>query len=137
MPTVSSIQEVRNHIRALPSMVALKPDDYAERGGLADVVVRESSDLKATQLRKVFHYVKDLRRQFQKGEAKFERGKVSLMMPLLAYARGREHIPNEFYELLVLCFGQDKCKTADDFESAVNFLEAIMAYHKYYNPKGS
>jgi CRISPR-associated protein Csm2 len=127
-------QEVQRLIRALPSMSALKPDEYAEKDGWADIVAADR-DIKATQLRKIFHYVKDLKREFQRSEPNINRGKVSLLMPMLAYAHGRKHIPKDFFELLTLCFGQDKCKTADDFESAVNFLEAIMAYHKYHNPK--
>jgi CRISPR type III-A-associated protein Csm2 len=133
----SSMQDVQNYIKALTSLSALKPEDYAEKGGWADVVVQNSQGLKATQLRKIFHYIKDLKREFQKNEGNFNRGKVALIMPSLAYAQGRGHIPKDFYELLALCFGQAKCKTAEDFESAVNFLEAIMAYHKFYNPKES
>ena len=137
MPAASSMQDVQKYIKALPSISALRPEDYAEKDGWADVVVRNSQGLKATQLRKIFHYIKDLKREFQKSEGNFNRGKVALIMPSLAYAQGRNHIPKDFYELLALCFGQAKCKTAEDFESAVNFLEAIMAYHKFYNPKES
>ena len=136
MPAAQNIQEVKRLIQALPSMSSLKPEEYAEKGGWADIVISTSSDrLKANQLRKVFHHIKDLKREFQKVDGSFNRGKVSMVMPLLAYAKGRGHLPQDFFELLSLCFGQDKCKTVDDFENAVNFLEAIMAYHKFYNPK--
>ncbi len=114
-------------------MSALNPEDYAEKDGWAHVVA-QTSGIKATQLRKIFHYIKDLNREFQKNETSFNRAKVALLMPTLAYAQGRNHLPKDFYELLTLCFGQDKCRTAQDFESAANFLEAIMAYHKYLNP---
>lgn len=130
---VKSIADVQKQINTLPSMSAIKPDDYAERDGWADVVA-QNSDIKATQLRKVFHYVKDLKREFQKSDASFNRAKVALLMPSLAYAYGRKHLPKEFYELLTLCFGQDKCKTASDFNSAADFLEAILAYHKFHHP---
>jgi CRISPR type III-A-associated protein Csm2 len=135
MPTiVSNIQDVQRNIRALPSMAALQPEDYAEKGGWADIVVNTGETLKATQLRKVFHYIKDLKREFQKSDDSFNRSKVALLMPSLAYAQGRGHLPRDFYDLLTVCFGQEKCKTAADFESAANFLEAILAYHKYYHP---
>jgi len=124
------MQDVQKFIRALPSMSAVKPEDYAEKDGWAHVVAR-TSDIKPTQLRKVFHYIKDLKREFQRNDESFDRSKVALLMPSLAYAQGRGHLPREFFELLILCFGQEKCKTALDFESAANFLEAIMAYHKY------
>jgi len=136
MPThASNIQDVQKHIRALPSMSALQPEDYAEKGGWADIVVNTGDTLKATQLRKIFHYIKDLKREFQRREANFNRSKVALLMPSLAYAHGRGHLPKDFFELLTVCFGQEKCKTDADFESAANFLEAILAYHTYYHPK--
>lgn len=131
MPTLANtIQDVQKSIRALPSMSALDPKDYAEKDGWADIVAK-TSIIKANQLRKIFHYIKELRREFQKNNSNFNRAKVALLMPSLAYAQGRDLIPKDFFELLILCFGQDKCKTAQDFESASNFLEAILAYHKY------
>jgi len=134
---VKNIQDVISAIKALPSMSAIRPEDYAEKDGWAEMVVTSTRGvLKATQLRKIFHYIKDLKRNFQE-DGTFSRAKVALISPQLAYASGRGHIPREFYDLLTLCFGQTKCKSIEDFESGVNFLEAIMAYHKYYHPKES
>lgn len=136
MPQANSIFDVQRFIQALPSMAELKPEDYAEKDGWADVVANTNTknEMKATQLRKIFHYVKDLKREFEKNK-NFNRAKVALLMPSLAYAKGRGHLPEEFYNLFILCFGQDKCKTAADFNSAANFLEAILAYHKFYHSK--
>lgn len=133
MLQINTIQEVERFIRNLPSMSHLKPEDYAEPDGLADVVAR--TEIKATQLRKIFHYVKELKREFEKTDTKFNRAKVALIMPSLAYAQGRKLIPAEFYDLLKLCLGPEKCNSADDFRNAADFLEAIMAYHKYHHPK--
>ncbi|MEM4204196.1 MAG: type III-A CRISPR-associated protein Csm2 [Candidatus Methanomethylicaceae archaeon] len=131
-PKQRPIDNVIQFIQNLPSMSHLKPEDYAEVNGLAEQVGKQ--EIKATQLRKIFHYIKDLKRQFQRSGGSFDRAKVALIMPSLAYAKGRKLIPEEFYELLALCFGPQKCKSFADFESAANFLEAIMAYHKYYHP---
>ena len=128
-----SIQEVKNEIKTLPSMAALSPERYAEEGGLAESFVSHIySDLKPTQLRKVFHHVKDLQREFRQTPESYSRAKIAMIMPTLAYAVGRKLIPLDFYELMKLCFGNEKCKTQADFERAAEFLEAIMAYHKYY-----
>jgi CRISPR-associated protein Csm2 len=136
MAPVTTIQEVHRYVTNLPSMSKLDPAVYAEPGGLADAVVLSAGrDLKATQLRKIFHYIKNLQRQFQKSDVGFNRNKVALIMPSLAYAKGRRLIPDKFFDLLALCFGQAKCRTVEDFDSAANFLEAIMAYHKFHNPK--
>jgi CRISPR-associated protein Csm2 len=116
-------------ITELKSMSALKPEDYALEDGLADSFVA-NSNIKATQLRKFFHAVKDIQREF-KHEQKFDKSRVALMMPMLAYAVGRNVIPQTFYTLMELIFIK-KTTTLEDFESAVNFLEAVMAYHKYH-----
>jgi CRISPR type III-A-associated protein Csm2 len=130
----NEIREVIVNVKKLKSMADLNPEDYAERNGWADTIVQKTK-IKATQLRKIFHYIKDLRREFNRSETGFNRAKVAMIMPSLAYAKGRGHIPEDMYELLTLCFSQDKCKSKEDFDSAVNFLEAIMAYHKFYHPK--
>lgn len=127
-PQQSQIQPAIDRVRSLKSMSQLMPEDYAPQGKLAELVAQKVA-INPTQLRKIFHYVKDLRRTFQK--EKFDRGKLALMMPMLAYSRGRDLIPEDFYQLMVLCFS-DKCNTSEDFESATRFLEAVMAYHKYY-----
>ncbi|MGB9800267.1 MAG: type III-A CRISPR-associated protein Csm2 [Thermanaerothrix sp.] len=129
-----TIKEVVQKIRALRSMKDLNPEEYAVEGGWADIVAKEA-DIKATQLRRIFHYVKDLKLKYQRDPDKFNRASISMLMPMFAYAKGRGHIKQDFYELLTLCFGPEKCQTAEDFESAANFLEAIMAYHKYYHSK--
>ncbi|MEJ5201161.1 MAG: type III-A CRISPR-associated protein Csm2 [Anaerolineales bacterium] len=124
-------QEVKSKIEQLPKMANLKPEDYAGRCGWAESVVKDQgSKLKATQLRKIFHYVKSLKREF-KDQGNFNRAKVVLIMPTLAYAVGRNLITEEFYELLTTML--NKCQTSQDFESVANFLEAIMAYHKYHD----
>jgi len=131
-----SYQEIKDELARLPSMSALEPKDYAEEDGLANAFVvalgAGQMQLKPTQLRKVFHQVKDLQRQFKTNSTTFDRSRVALIMPTLAYAAGRKLVPLEFYEVMKLCFGKGKCETLDDFTSAAAFLEAIMAYHKYH-----
>lgn len=127
-----TVQEVLAQLRGLKSMSELSSERYSEETGLAFAFVSQlpKGKLKPTQIRKVFHQVKDIQKEFKKG-GDFNRARVALIMPTLAYSVGRDLIPKEFYELMKLCFGSEKCKTRQDFESAANFLEAIMAYHKY------
>lgn len=117
------------------TMKDLPAEVFAEVGGLADRFVQEInvSRLKPTQLRRIFHLIKDMQREFQHDKASFSRGKIAIIMPQLAYAYGRDLIPREFYEMLTYCFGRDKCVTQEDFDNAADFLEAVMAYHKYYS----
>ena len=124
------VNKILEEIQNLPSMSKLAPEKYAETGGYADEFVKGSSDLKSNQLRKIFHYIKGLKREFD--TMGFDRRKVSLVIPRLAYASGRNLIPYDFYKLMNLCFEKKRCNTKEDFDTAVNFLEAIVAYHKYH-----
>src|SRR5690606_34164913 len=94
-----TIKEVVQKIRALRSMKDLNPEEYAVEGGWADIVAKEA-DIKATQLRRIFHYVKDLKLKYQRDPDKFNRASISMLMPMFAYAKGRGHIKQDFYELL-------------------------------------
>jgi CRISPR-associated protein Csm2 len=126
-----STDQVIAEVTRLRAMSELKPESYAEEDGLADSFIQGmAGDLKAAQLRKVFHQIKDMRRKF-KHDMPYDRTQVALVMPTLAYAVGRKLIPDDFYQLMKICFGQQRCRTQQDFESAADFLEAIMAYHKY------
>jgi CRISPR type III-A-associated protein Csm2 len=126
------IQDVIKELKQLKQMRDLDAEIYAIQGGWADVVAQQSG-IKPTQLRKIFHYIKDLKLKVQRDEKAFNKAKMAMLMPMLAYAKGRNHIKDEFYQILSTCFGPQKCSTAQDFIEAANFLEAIMAYHKYHN----
>jgi CRISPR type III-A-associated protein Csm2 len=127
--------EIFAEIKKYKSMSELPIEAFAEEGQLADKFIldlnKNSRGINATQLRKFFHAIKKIQRQAQK-EEKFDRSEVARLMPMLAYAVGRnELIPRDFYELMKLCFGSEKCTTKDDFLRAADFLEAVMAYHKF------
>lgn len=130
-----TVHQVKQHIQQLKSMSELEPRHFAEEHGLADSLASElGGDLKPTQLRKVFHTIKDLRRQVERetGDA-FDRTELALLMPTLAYAAGRRLLPQDFYEVLKLCLGSERLQTREDFMRAADFIEAVMAYHKYRN----
>jgi CRISPR-associated protein Csm2 len=139
-------QAVKQRIESLSAMHELAPRDFADESGLANQLARGfgKDELKATQLRKVFHALKDVERgvkQELRGRRKtpqdaFDTQAVSLMMPNLAYAYGRGLIPEEFYQILRLCL-RDKVKTNEDFLRSVQFIEAVLAYHKFNYPSSS
>jgi CRISPR-associated protein Csm2 len=130
---------VLEDIRSLPRMSAIPVEKYAEENGWADLFVQDlvrnrNKELKANQLRRFFHKIKQIQHQVETTNS-FKYAQVASVMPVLAYARGRELIPEEFYELMKLCFGSERCREAADFLAAANFLEAVMAYHKYRTGK--
>lgn len=139
-------EQVIDEISKLGAMRDLSPSRFADETGLADKLAKSfgKDGLKATQLRKVFHALKEIERNVNreiKGGRKkksdaFEVQELALLMPDLAYAKGRGLIPDEFYKVLRLTL-RERVKTYEDFERAMQFIEAVMAYHKFHNPSGS
>jgi CRISPR-associated protein Csm2 len=129
------IQEILNEIKRLESMKDLDVSKFCEENGYADSLVqefkKEKEELKATQLRKIFHALKVLQRETKFKE--FDRTKIMKLLPELAYASGRGLIPKSFYELMKICLGREKLKDKDDFERVMDFITAILAYHKMRN----
>jgi len=74
-------KQVKAKIEGLKRMSELNPEDYAEKDGWAEsIVIDQKSSLNATQLRKIFHYVKLLRCEF-KQQGGLDRAKVAMMTP--------------------------------------------------------
>jgi CRISPR-associated protein Csm2 len=138
------IGSIIEKLNKLPSMSALKREEYSDEGGYADQVVRAFGEtekgqvkkenirdaLKSTQLRKVFHALKKVQLSVKKTNT-FQRSQILKIVPELAYATGRDLLPREFYDLLKVCLSANKLKTKDDFLMTFHFIEAILAYHKY------
>jgi len=127
----STIREVLQAIEELKSMSDLPVEKYASEDGLAYAVVTsfDKDDLKMTQLYKVFYEMRNLSKRVKQGRD-FRRDQLLKLKPLVAYAAGRGVIPSEFYELVSKVL--DRIHTRADMERAVDFLEAIVAYHKYH-----
>lgn len=134
-----SVGQIKDHIKNLSSMSALKPEDYCEEGGLAHSLVQAKGfgkdDLKVTQLRKVFGELQKIHRKVEREakEGKFDRSQILSLLPVLAYARGRKLIPADFYELMRMSLDGQKLQTNEDFLRFYDFFRAIIAYHKYQN----
>jgi len=128
-----------------PLSAALRLEDFAEPGGLADQLAtkwtdrRSKEQLKATQLRRFFHTIKKVERSL-KGRRREDsqelpasvRRDLLPVMPELAYARGRELIPNDFYLIMKTSLRPAMLETVGDFRLLVDFLTAILAYHKLH-----
>lgn len=116
----------------------LTPEQFAERGRVADELAREYvKEMKPTQLRKVFHALKEKERTFKGKNDEDEldsksKSAIRLFIPELAYAHGRKLIPKGFYDLMCLCFGSDKLQKVGDLRVLMQFLTAILAYHKFH-----
>jgi CRISPR-associated protein Csm2 len=139
----SEIKKIIGEIRKMPNLKEdnLKPEEYAVRDGWAHKIAIGSKKVKTAQLRKFFNEIKRLHQQTKPTK---DIKKISLelvkLMPELIFAKGRDVITSDFYDLLEACIlkkdvtGKMVCRFEkyEEFENFVSFLEAIVAYHKAY-----
>jgi len=123
---------VVNQIRQKDTMRALQYEEFAEEGKFADQIAQKY-DINPSQLRKIFHHLKDIQQRVRKHDPEedfAEQAALLRLMPQLAYAAGRDNIPKGFYNLMRVCFSSDKIQANEDFLRAFDFVEAILAYRK-------
>jgi CRISPR-associated protein Csm2 len=139
-PEVSKIVKEIGNLKMLKE---LDPKMFADEDGYADRLAGTKSlrTLKTTQLRKFFGAIKDMEGKLKPKEGKWSNIEADfyLLKPKLANAKGRGLIPEEFYEFMKICMSKVDLGSEEDkkenFKRMVEFLEAVVAYHKYYNPK--
>lgn len=97
--------------------------------------------VKTNQLRNFYSSILSIRTKFNNaGEVtpQIER-ELILLKPKLAYASGRQTKVKPFYELM--CDGIDATvnlaanEKAEALRNLISITEAIVAYHKFYDPK--
>jgi len=113
------VAEVKNDLDAILAGNSEKMVNDAERLGkhLAD------RRMTSSQIRNIFSEVK--------GMHEFEKYKLDLLRPKLAYTAGRHKQVQDLQEVLdaaIRKVGDDESK----FENFKNFFEAIVAYHRLY-----
>jgi CRISPR-associated protein Csm2 len=135
---VLSKENILDELKRQGTLSTLLPvEEFVEPQQLAYQLAGEfRTTLKPTQLRKIFHAIKAIERQFKGAnddKALDQRAKVKIhrLVPELAYARGRDLIPQKFYELMCSCLSTQKLETVGDFRRLADLLTALLAYHKY------
>ena len=132
------IDKVKRRLEGLETLSQLSREEFCEEDGYAYALAEGFGDkLKPAQLYKFFHEIKRVQQEVKKeGEgATFERGRILSLLPMLAYSTGRGLIPPEFYDILKMCLSKERLKTNEDFLRFAEFMEAIMAFHKYIEIK--
>lgn len=86
--------------------------------------------LKTTQIRKFLDGVRRLDNTFENGK-NFNKDTVILLRPKLAYTAGRHRQVQPLFEVLdpAIKSGSSSYK---NFKKLLSFIEAIVAYHKFY-----
>jgi CRISPR-associated protein Csm2 len=89
--------------------------------------------VKATQLRHVLDETVRIRMEAQRAASDFQkevRPRVVLLKPRLAYQAGRERSMKPFCDLLSAMI--DRVQDERDFEGLAEFVQAVIAYHRYH-----
>ncbi|NLW40891.1 MAG: type III-A CRISPR-associated protein Csm2 [Tissierellia bacterium] len=139
----SAINELINEIKKANSLKEVFiPEKYALPGGWAHEVVSslgKSKDvaMNSSQLRKIFTQLKNIEEKVARNTddnlTSEQMNEILLLMPQIAYARGRNLISIGFYNLLKECITPEKIKDRKDYKSFVNFYTAVIAYTKLSN----
>jgi CRISPR-associated protein Csm2 len=137
----AEVESILEKIKQLEMLKDLKEKDFADENGYADTIANNLRGMKTTQLRKFFDSIREIKEKLKKGSWEDVEADFYLLKPKIAHARGRNLIPEEFNELMKVCMkkvdiGEDTDKKKKNFEKMVAFLEAVVAYHRYYNPRG-
>ncbi len=140
MAVLRTVNDLKNVLKQQGTLSrVLKPEEFATEEAVADVLASQfKTSLKPTQTRRIFHTIKQIENQTRRmtDDARLkeeDRLRLTLLVPELAYAAGRDLIPKEFYEILKLALAQDKLQTVGDLRRLVQFLTAIVAYQKFHS----
>ena len=85
--------------------------------------------LKTTQIRKFLDAVNEIKSRGEQGKDDYK-SRCILLKPRLAYAAGRQQEVKSLMTVLEPCI--DKIQGKEDFTHFHRFVEAIVAYHRYY-----
>jgi CRISPR-associated protein Csm2 len=133
----TEIEKIIQKIDNLQNLSQLDEKEIAKEGGYAEQVAKAvKRDLKTTQLRKFFSEIKANERELKEKGWNGIKADFYLMRPNLAYAKARNLVPDKFFKLMDICMKQvdkgDDEQKKENYKRFVQFLEAIVAYHKYY-----
>lgn len=89
--------------------------------------------LNTNQLRKIFEQIKETENDLP--DMKVVKNKLYKLLPLVAYAVGRDNCPPDFFKLLEACITDKALVDQEDVERLIEFLTSIVAYSKYLDKK--
>ena len=123
------VEELKKHQKPI-SECFTKKDLYLPEGK-AHVIANNLRDMKVNQIRKIFDMISKADELAKSG--KFEQASEALFMvvPMVAYATGRELIrPTEFNDFIQTIISDKRIKSAADVSTLHLFMQSILAYTK-------
>ena len=127
----SVFAEIINKINALPSFSDFSVDDLIAHGKeIGQRLAKKPIELKTSQIRRFFDSLKNIQSKITKESFEQYRDEIVLLRPKLAYAAGRQR--RQVEDLMkVLDPAISKIENYEDFNCFIQFVETIVAYHKY------
>jgi CRISPR-associated protein Csm2 len=131
--TSAVVDHVIQEVSQLPALKSLSAERLVEMASQMGDFLANHIRLNTSQIRKFLDAVNAIKSQSvqQVTDDAFFRSACMLLKPKLAYAAGRQ--PDEVKPLmavLVPCI--DRVHTKDDFGQFYRFVEAMVAYHRFY-----
>lgn len=134
MSTIEKMMERVKEEKRRKLIQIFTDEEILKPNGLADKIARElRSNLKSTQLRKVFDKIKEIENALNRGED--YKSKILELYPKLAYSTGRKLMPRKFFNLLTLLLEKAE-RDREDAKMVVRLITAIVAYSKLYGERG-
>ena len=131
----SEINEVIKKIDSYDKLTDIEIKDLVDKDtGFAYKVAEfsKNNNLKTNQLRKFFGAIRKMEGKNSWDEIEPE---FYLLKPRMAVGVGRNHIPKEFYNVIMTAMNKvnvgSEEEKLDNFKVFVEFFEAIVAYHKF------
>lgn len=127
---------ILKEIGELKKLKEMDVKKMANEDGYADKLALRLKKMKTTQLRRFFSAIKDIEKDLKEKSWEKIEADFYLLKPKLAYARGRRLIPEEFHEVVKTAMNKidigDKNERIENYSRFVQFIESVVAYHKYY-----
>jgi CRISPR-associated protein Csm2 len=117
----------------------LNEEEFIQPEGLCEAI-SIGLQFKRTQLRKFFSEIKNIKADLQKANPDDTNRNIGVrliaIIPKLAYSQGRGLIDEEFYVFMKKLIQNLRNElNKENFKKFDQIFEAIIAYHRYYNPK--
>jgi len=129
------IESLEKKIESLEKMSELKVEDMIRGADYMGSYLVKIVKLKSSQIRRFYDAVKKIEVQAKRKPEQFNREPVLLLKPKLAYAtgrlRGRNKSPLGHFQKMI-DKAIDKVKDYNDFIRFAQFMESIIAYHRYH-----
>lgn len=127
-PMTEALTEKIKHASGLCSILTVEEVNLPSKSAY-NVALEVKKTLNTNQLRKIFEQIKNCEKFLP--DVVETRKELYKVLPLMAYAVGRDNCPKEFFNLLKECICEQRLKQEEDIKRLVEFLTSIVAYTKF------